>query len=327
MTGTHRTEVRLLLAVIILGAVFILIFPEQFGSARNAENIVRHSAVLLVVAIGQMFALLVGGFDISVGATMGLASTVGAMVMIQYGTTAGILIGLAAAAAVGLINGLLISRFRVSPVVATLGMMTFVGGLANHLSNGRSINGLPDEFGWFGRFDWGPIPSTAGLAILFGIAAWVLLSRTRVGLNIYAIGGSRGTSLLAGIPVIRNEVAAYVICSTLAGAAGLMLASRVVVGQASLGTGYELLSIATAVIGGVAIGGGIGRISGVILGVLLLSLMTTGMNIAGLSEFMQQMLTGAVLIAAVLIDQFRGNSARGFRKLFSLRRDTTLRPS
>jgi ribose transport system permease protein len=326
MSGTHRTEVRLLLAVIILGAFFVFIFPEQFGSARNAENIVRHSAVLLVVAIGQMFALLVGGFDISVGATMGLASTVGAMVMIQYGTTAGIIIGLAAAAAVGLVNGLLISRFRVSPFVATLGMMTFVGGLANHLSNGRSINGLPEEFGWFGRFDWGPIPSTAGLAILFGIAAWLLLSRTRVGLNIYAIGGSRGTSLLAGIPVIRNEVAAYVICSTLAGAAGLMLASRVVVGQASLGTGYELLSIATAVIGGVAIGGGIGRISGVILGVLLLSLMTTGMNIAGLSEFIQQMLTGAVLIAAVLIDQFRGNSARSIRKLFSLRRDADLQP-
>jgi ribose transport system permease protein len=327
MTGTHRTEVRLLLAVIVLAAVFILIFPEQFGSARNAENIVRHSSVLLVVAIGQMFALLVGGFDISVGATMGLSATVGAMTMVQYGTAAGIIVGLAASAAVGLVNGLLISRFRVSPFVATLGMMTFVGGLANHLSNGRSVNGLPEDFGWFGRFDWGPIPSTAGLAILFGLAAWILLSRTRVGLNIYAIGGSRGTSLLAGIPVIRNEVAAYVICSTLAGAAGLMLASRVVVGQASLGTGYELLSIATAVIGGVAIGGGIGRISGVILGVLLLSLMTTGMNIAGLSEFIQQMLTGAVLIAAVLIDQFRGNSSKGLTRLFSRRRDVPSRSS
>ena len=309
--GIYRTEIRLLLAVIALVLVFILMFPEQFGSARNAENITRHAAILLVVALGQMFALLVGGFDISVAATMGLSATVGTMVMIQSGTAAGIAAGLLAATAVGLINGILISRFRVSPFVATLGMMTFVIGFANHISNGRSIFGLPDSFGWFGRNSWGFLPSTVGLAIIFGILVWALLNRTRVGLNIYAIGGSRNTSLLAGIPVVRTEILAYTMCGLLSGVAGLMLASRVVVGQASLGQGYELLSIATAVIGGVAIGGGVGRILGVILGVLLLSIITTGMNIAGLSEFIQQMLTGAVLIAAVLVDTFRG---RGDRK-------------
>jgi ribose/xylose/arabinose/galactoside ABC-type transport system permease subunit len=310
-TGIYRTELRLLLAVIALVLVFIFAFPEQFGSARNAENITRHAAILLVVALGQMFALLVGGFDISVAATMGLSATVGAMVMVQYGTAAGIAVGLLAAAVVGLINGILISRFRVSPFVATLGMMTFVIGFSNHISNGRSIFGLPDSFGWFGRNSWGFLPSTVGLAIIFGILVWALLNRTRVGLNIYAIGGSRNTSLLAGIPVVRTEILAYTMCGLLSGVAGLMLASRVVVGQASLGQGYELLSIATAVIGGVAIGGGVGRILGVILGVLLLSIITTGMNIAGLSEFIQQMLTGAVLIAAVLVDTFRG---RGDRK-------------
>lgn len=320
MSGTHRTEIRLLLAVVVLAAIFVLIYPDQFGSMRNAENIVRHASVLLVVAIGQMFALLVGGFDISVGATMGLSSTLGAIVMVSYGTSAGIVAGIAVAAAVGLVNGILISRFGVSPFVATLGMMTFVGGLANHISGGRSIHGLPTDFGWFGRFSWGPIPSTAGLALIFGAIAWFLLNRTRVGLNVYAIGGSRGTSTLAGIPVVRTEIAAYVLCSTLAGVAGLMLASRVVVGQASLGSGYELLSIATAVIGGVAIGGGLGRIAGVVLGVLLLSLITTGMNIAGLSEFVQQMLTGAVLITAVLIDQFRGRGSGRLGRLFGVRR-------
>jgi ribose transport system permease protein len=126
--------------------------------------------------------------------------------------------------------------------------------------------------------------------------------------------------VLAGIPVIRTEIAAYTACSLLAGIAGLMLASRVVVGQASLGSGYELLSIATAVIGGVAIGGGVGRILGVVLGVMLLSIITTGMNIAGLSEFIQQMLTGAVLIVAVLIDQFRGQGRGGLGALFARRR-------
>ena len=308
--ATYRTEVRLLLAVIILTGIFVVLFPQQFGTMNNAENILRYASVLLVVAIGQMFAILVGGFDISVGAVMGLASTLGGMVMLQYGTTVGILAGIAVATVVGVINGVLISRYRVSPFIATLGMMTFVAGFANFVSGGRSVFGLPDSFGWFGRFDWGPIPSTTGIAVICGVIAWILLSRTRAGLNIYAIGGGRATSILAGIPVKRTEILAYTMCSLFAGVAGLMLASRVVIGQASLGAGYELDSIATAVIGGVAIGGGVGRILGVVLGVALLSLITTGMNIAGLSEFVQQMLTGLVLIIAVLIDQFRGRSTK-----------------
>jgi ribose/xylose/arabinose/galactoside ABC-type transport system permease subunit len=144
-----------------------------------------------------------------------------------------------------------------------------------------------------------------GIAAVVFVVASVLLSRTRPGLYIYAIGGSRETAVLAGVRAKRYELLAYTACGFLAGVAGLMLASRVSVGQASLGQGFELLSIATAVIGGVAIGGGVGRLSGVILGVALLSVMTTGMNIAGLSEFIQEILTGIVLVAAVLIDRLR----------------------
>jgi len=318
LLDSHRTEVRLLLIVVLLATAFVILFPDQFGSLRNAENIVRHASVLFVVAVGQMFAILVGGFDISVAATMGLASTVGAMVMLQYGTLTGVVVALLAATTVGTLNGILIARFGVSPFVATLGMMTFTGGFANLISDGRSVSGLPEEFGWFGRFDWGPIPSTFGLALIFGVLAAALLNRTRSGLNIYAVGGSRPTALLAGVPVVRTEIAAYAMCGFLAGVAGLMLGSRVLVGQAGLGSGYELLSIATAVIGGVAIGGGVGRLSGVVLGVMLLSLITTGMNIAGLSTFTQQMLTGVVLIAAVLIDKMRGRGQ--LLALFSKRR-------
>ncbi len=313
----YRTEVRLILALLVLILVFVVMYPAQFGSFRNAENIMRHGSILLVVAIGQMFALLVGGFDISVGATMGLASTVGAMVMIDQGTLVGVLAGLAAATAVGFVNGTLIARFRVSPFIATFGMLTFAYGLANHLSGGRSVHGLPASFGLLGREKWGIVPSTVGVAVVLALLAWVLLNRTRIGLYFYAIGGSRETAALAGIRVARYEVAAYSVCGFLSGAAGLMLASRVVVGQASLGQGYELLAIATAVIGGVAIGGGIGGMLGVLLGVSLLSVMTTGMNIAGLSEFIQQMLTGLVLIAAVLVDRFRGSGRSLRRRLVS----------
>jgi ribose transport system permease protein len=237
---------------------------------------------------------------------MGLSSTVAALTMLEFGFVPGVLAGLATGALVGLTNGALIARLRVTPFVATLAMLAAARGLANQISDGSSVSGLPQEFRVFGGGDWGPIPATVGIATVVVVLATVFLSHTRPGLYLYAIGGSRETAVLAGVRTVRYEVLAYTLCGFLAGVGGLMLASRVSVGQASLGQGFELLSIATAVIGGVAIGGGVGRLTGVILGVILLSVMTTGMNIAQISEFIQQILTGAVLVAAVLIDRVRG---------------------
>ncbi len=307
--GTRRSKTawQLVVGVLILAGIFTVLYPDQFATVRNVENMARQGAVLAVVAIGQSFALLVGGFDISVGANMGLSSTVGALVMVDFGVVPGILAGLATGTAVGLTNGVLIAWARVTPFVTTLAMLAIARGLANQLSDGASVSGLPPGFQVFGGGDWGPIPSTVGIAAVVFLVASVLLSRTRPGLYIYAIGGSRETAVLAGVRARRYELLAYTACGFLAGVAGLMLASRVSVGQASLGQGFELLSIATAVIGGVAIGGGVGRLSGVILGVALLSVMTTGMNIAGLSEFIQEILTGIVLVAAVLIDRIRSS--------------------
>jgi ribose/xylose/arabinose/galactoside ABC-type transport system permease subunit len=298
-------ELHLVIGVVGLIAVFTALYPDIFATDSNAQNVARQAGILLAVAMGQAFALLIGGFDISVAANMGLSATVGALVMTDVGLEAGIAAGVAAGTAMGFVNGILIAGLKLSPFVVTLGTLTFATGLANELSDGTSVVGLPDGFDAFGADDWGPIPSTVGIAAILLVLAWFLLSRTRVGLYIFSIGGSRETSVLAGIRVVRYEVLAYTICGLLAAVAGLMVASRVGVGQAGLGQGYELLSIATAVIGGVAIGGGVGRLTGVVLGVVLLSVLTTGLNIAGVSEFAQQMVTGAVLIVAVLIGQWR----------------------
>jgi ribose/xylose/arabinose/galactoside ABC-type transport system permease subunit len=225
--------------------------------------------------------------------------------MVEYGTGLGILAGLGAGLAVGLTNGLLVARLGVTPFVATLGMLAFARGLANQISDGASVSGLPESFRFFGGGSWGPIPATVGIAAVVLVVAGIVLYLTRYGLHLYGVGGSRDASSLAGIRVRRVEFLAYTLCGLLAGVAGLMLASRVSVGQASLGTGFELMSIATAVIGGVAIGGGRGRLSGVVLGVALLSVLSTGLNIAQVSEFIQQMVTGVVLVAAVLIERLR----------------------
>jgi ribose/xylose/arabinose/galactoside ABC-type transport system permease subunit len=301
----NSVQVQLILAIALVSIGFGLLYPDQFATFRNFENITRQGATLVVVAVGQTFALIVGGFDVSVGSTMGLSSTVGALVMVEYGTIAGVLAGLGAGLAVGLVNGFLIARLGVTPFVATLGMLAFARGLANQISDGASVSGFPESFRFFGGGSWGPIPATVGIAAVVVLIAGVVLYLSRFGLHLYGIGGSREASVLSGIRVQRVEFLAYTICGLLAGIGGLMLASRVSVGQASLGTGFELMSIATAVIGGVAIGGGIGRLSGVVLGVALLSVLSTGMNIAQVSEFIQQMVTGVVLVVAVLIDRLR----------------------
>ena len=306
---TKSTEVQIMLAAAILFALFSILYPDSFFSTGTFMNMARVAGILLVVSIGQSFALIVGGFDISVGATMGFVSIIISLFMVDGGNVVtGIALGLIAGLMVGLANGLLIAAFGVTPFVTTLGMLTFLRGLADQLGNGGSIVGLPRALSVFGRGNWFGIPSAACLAVIVLVLAWLFLKRTRAGLYIFSIGGNRETSRVAGIQVVRYEIIAYTLCGLFAGMAGVMLTSRVAIGQGSLGTGYELLSIATAVIGGVAIGGGVGRLSGVVLGVLLLTFLTTGLDIAGVNTFYQQMVTGAVLVAAVLISQLQKSS-------------------
>lgn len=296
------TEAQLIVGLLVLFAVFAIQYPDSFGTSANVEDMTRVGAILLVVAIGQSFALVVGGFDISVGANMGFVSTVvGLRLADGASVPEATLVALLAGSAVGLANGLLIAWAKVTPFIATLGMLTVLGGLANQLSDGASVSGFPAAFRQLGGADWGPIPSTVGIAAIVLVLAWLLLSRFRAGLYLYAIGGSRETARVSGVPVLRYELLAYVLCGFCAAVAGIMLASRVSVGQASLGQGYELLSIATAVMGGFAIGGGVGRLRGVILGVALLTVLRTGLNIGGVNQFVQQMITGAVLVGAVML--------------------------
>jgi ribose transport system permease protein len=316
------TEFQLMIGVAALTAIFVVIYPATFATGQNFKNMAAVAGILLVVAIGQTITLLVGGFDLSVSANMGFVSVVTALSMTGgRGIVASILFGLMCGAIVGLANGIMIALLGITPFVATLGTLTFLGGYTNYLSDGQSVPGLPENFTYFGGGDWGPLPSALGMALVVLCVAWFLLSRTRLGLYIYAIGGSRETARTAGVIVSRYELVAYVLCGLFAALGGLMLASRVTVGQDSLGQGYDLLSIATAVIGGVAIGGGIGRLSGVVLGVATLVVLTTGLDIAGLSAFVKQMVTGVILIVAVLVAKMRGFE---LSTLFRLRRSTAI---
>jgi ribose/xylose/arabinose/galactoside ABC-type transport system permease subunit len=309
-------ELQILLAIVVLSLIYAVMFPDSFATSGTMLNMARVAGILLVVAIAQSFALIVGGFDISVSATMGLTSVVAATLMVSdvaigWAILAGILTG----AAVGLVNGIGIAVFRVTPFVMTLGMLTAGRGLADLIANGGTIVGLPRTFAMFGRNAWYGVPSAACIALIVMVLAWFVLQRTRAGLYIYSIGGSLETARVAGVPIVRYQILAYAICGALAAVAGLMLTSRVSVSQGSLGQGYELLSVATAVIGGVLIGGGVGRLFGVVLGVALITVLTTGLDIAGVNPFVQQMVTGSVLVFAVIISNLRSGRVGLFGRI------------
>lgn len=305
MRDWPRLEARLLLALALLYLGFTIAEPSVFLSDRMIENLARQAGVLLVVSVGQMMVLVVGGFDISVGAIAGFASTAMALLVDDLGLYGAAIAALALGAVVGSVNGVVIAYIGVNPFVATLAMLTFLTGLSNELSSGASVPITDQGVSVFGADDWGPLPGTMGVGLVVVFIAYLLLNRVRAGLYIYAIGGSRETARLSGISVARYEVLAYTVCGFFAAVAGVMLASRVTLGQASLGAGLELESIAAAVIGGAAIGGGVGRLLGAAIGVAILTVLTNGLEIVGVSEFARQMVTGVVLVAAVAFNQRR----------------------
>jgi ribose/xylose/arabinose/galactoside ABC-type transport system permease subunit len=327
--STYATELQLLVALGVLYAIFAFLKPSVFVTQTNAANMARIGGILLVVAVGQMFALVVGGFDLSVAVNMGFSATLMAYFVQLQGVPIewGIVIGMAIGAGVGLVNGILIAVFRVNPLITTLGMATALLGLGFYPNGSKPFFGLPSSYALnFGVGDWGPFPVTIAIGGIVVAVVWLFFARLKAGLYIYAIGGNRDMCRLAGVPVIRYEVLAYTLCGLCAGLAGLMLGARIGIINGDIGynSGYDLDSIATAVIGGALIGGGVGRISGVVLGVAVLTVLRTGLDIQGVSDFPQRMVTGGVLVGAVLLAQLRAGQLRDLTRMLPTSRARAL---
>ena len=203
--GLLRHEVQLLLALVLLYLGFSIIEPDIFISIRTIENLARQAGVLLVASVGQMLVLVVGGFDISVGATAGLASTALALLVDDFGLYGAVTAALALGALVGSVNGLVIAYLGVNPFVATLAMLTFLTGLSNELSSGASVPITDRGVSAFGADEWGPLPGTMGVGLVVVFIAYLLLNRLRAGLYIYAIGGGARRRVYRGFrsPVTR----------------------------------------------------------------------------------------------------------------------------
>jgi ribose transport system permease protein len=300
----------LLLFLIGLLIIFSLL-ERRFATITNLINVIRQAAPLALLASGQAVVLIAGGVDVSVGSIIALSSVCMVAVVWNAGVVPGIVAAILAGGLVGAVNGSIIAIWGVNAFVVTLAMMTAIRGLALYVTGGIPMYGnIPESMLFLGNGDIGPIPvavfvSVAGFAILY-----YLLRLTPVGRQIYALGGNKEAARLAGIKIKKVTIIAFVISGLFAGAAGAVMTSRGGIGAPNMGEGRELDAIAAAVIGGVAFGGGVGGVFGIILGVLILSIIKNGLNLYNVSSFVQLMVTGLIIVAAIVVDKYRQRSER-----------------
>jgi ribose/xylose/arabinose/galactoside ABC-type transport system permease subunit len=321
--GRRSADVLLrfgLLPILLLVAVvtFSVIEP-RFLTPLNGTNVSRQLSFLLILTIAQMLVLLTAEIDMSIGATIALTSVISSKVMVAAGgggggiavLLAGVLAGLAVGLVVGLLNGLVVARFKVPSFIVTIGTASVAVGAALLLSKGAPVTGLPPEFTsalGTARVLGVPVPFLVALGVL--LAAYVLLSWTVLGHYLFAVGGGEDAARLVGVPVLRTKVTAFVLCSMLTSLAGVLLTARVSSGEPTLGQEYVILAIAAAVLGGTSFFGGEGRLGLVAVGALFLVVLSNGMNLIRVPSYVQQVVLGALLIAAVIIDRLRSRTAR-----------------
>ena len=302
----------LLVFILIVGCLFVS--RPSFGAYQNIINVLQQNSVIGIIACGMTFAIILGGFDLSVGSMTALASVVGATLMIDLGTP-GIPIGIVGAVTacllVGATNGWLIAYLGVNPFVATLGTMTVVRGLIYVATNASPRFGVPYSFTTLGLGRLFGIPNPAILFLLVALLLGFVLHRTRFGHYVYAVGGNSVASAQMGVNAARVRFAVYVLVSVCAAISGIILVGQTASATPQAALGYELTAIAAVIVGGAPLGGGRGQMTGTIVGVFLLGVVANGLNLFGVSPFWQPVATGLILIAAVAFDGYSGRGGFG----------------
>jgi ribose transport system permease protein len=291
---------------LILLFVALWIASPNFLTATNLSSVVRQTAVINIMALGMTIIIITGGIDLSVGSILGLAGLLGTMAMeagapIVVGVGVGILTGLVC----GFLNGLMITQLKIAPFIVTLGTLGIYRGAALIISNGLPVHNIPAGFSFLGEGTILGIPFVLWLLVICGVAVHVILEHTRLGRYAFAIGSSQAAAVYAGIPVTFHTTSVYAIGGLLTGLGGMIEASRLMTGQPTAGTGYELQAIAAVVIGGGSLRGGEGSVVGTLVGAFIMGLLSNGSDLLGISNYVQQVVIGAVIILAVAADELR----------------------
>jgi ribose/xylose/arabinose/galactoside ABC-type transport system permease subunit len=294
----RRTGVLVALVLLVIAASII---SDRFLTLPNIVNVVRQVAIVGILAVGMTFVILTKGIDLSVGSILGISVVLYAGLLETQSMWVAIPVGLAAATLVGLVNGIGVAYARIPPFIMTLGMLSFVRGLAFIYTGGTPIPIINESFYDLGNgYVFGvPIPSLILLAVL--VASGILLSLTPFGRSVYAIGSNEDAARLSGVPVRLYTTAVYAISGLVSGLAGLVYASQLSIGTPIAGQGYELDAIAAVVVGGTSLFGGKGSVVGTFIGTLIIGVLANILNLTGVDPFVQQLFKGALIVMAVFV--------------------------
>jgi ribose transport system permease protein len=286
---------------LLVECLVLALATDTFLTPANLGNVLRQNAFIAILGAGMTFVILTAGIDLSVGSVVGLAGMVCASVLAGGGgVPAGVLAGLAVGLAAGMLNGAAITILRVPAFVVTLATMLALRGAAYKLTDARTVTGLPESFA--------ALSSSAASAVLMlaiFAAAWVVLQRTPFGRHVYAVGGNADAAWLSGVRVTRVRFAVYALSGLAAGAAGVLVASRLNAGYPRAGEFYELDAIAAVVVGGTSLFGGRGSIWGTLAGAFFIGVLNNGLNLFRVSPYDQMIIKGLVLLAAASLDRWR----------------------
>ena len=322
MTFNWRSWLNTLSPVIALFVVFelfVLIAPSSFATARNMEMIARQTTIVGVAALGMTLVIISGGIDLSVGSIVALSTVVIAW-LLRYagvGPLTAAIGGVASAALFGLLSGVLITKLRVVPFIVTLGMMLVVRGAAKGIGREQKIDVDPERLRWLEELlasvpkerSWMLLPPGVWMMIFLAIGMAALLRYTRLGRHTFAIGSNEQTARLCGVAVERVKMLVYTLCGAFAGLAGVMQFSRLTVGDPTVAVGLELNVIAAVVIGGGSLSGGEGSILGTLVGALIMTIIASGCTQRGYPNWVQEIITGAIIVIAVALDRLRHRRA------------------
>jgi len=304
------SEYVIIYSVIAL-CIVLSIASDVFLTTGNIMNVLRQISMIAIIAAGIFFVMVGGGIDISVGATVGLAGIAFAGAMVNWGWhpflafILSIIIGCIA----GVGNAIMVARAGIPPMIATLAMMSASRGLVYVVTNAYPISGLPKSIAFLGRGYLLGIPFPVIIMAVVYIIAHFVSQKTKFGRFVYAVGGNSEAAHLSGIKVVKIKSITYIICGALAALSGVILVSRLDSGQPNAGLNWEFEAITAAVIGGVSITGGKGKVLGVFFGAILIGLLTNGMTLLNVSSYYQQIIKGAVLAGAIGLDVYKTRKA------------------
>jgi len=298
-------SVGMLFFVLIALISFMGIVNPQFFTFLNAITVLRQACFLSLVAAGQMLVILTAGVDVSLGAMIGLCSVIAAIVSKQLGSAAGWVTPVVVGAGVGLFNGFVVGRFKIDSFAVTLGTNGIGSGMALIISKGLTIYNLPESYKSIAYTNLGPVPLPVLIAAAVLVVMYFVLYRLRFGRYVYAVGGNREALRLAGVNVQRVMLWVFGGAGILTGISAAMLSGRINSGQPNLGGSLMMESIAACVVGGVTFKGGVGNLGGVVIGVLFLATLSNGFDLIGVSSFVKEVVVGAIIIVAVVLDKFK----------------------